>query len=157
MVRHATERKKASNTGGLTARVIGGELLEHGLFGHPPLDLRDRLGPAPRLLLPLGSTVPTEPSTLVVLDGTWQQVRAMRSRLEPLPSVPVLSIPALTARRRMRSQHLPEGMSTMEAVAEALDVLGDPEPAAALRALYAEINARWLDLRHAIPAVRPDP
>ncbi|MEZ4320530.1 MAG: DTW domain-containing protein [Myxococcota bacterium] len=154
VVRHASERRKASNTGGLAARVLGGTLVHHGLPG-VPLDLRGHLGEAPRLLLPQGTTpLDTPPSTLVVLDGTWHQVRAMRARIPPLPEVPLLSLPVAPPRSRMRLHHLPEGRSTMEAIADALDFLGEPEPARALRELYAELAKRWLELRQS--PFRPD-
>jgi DTW domain-containing protein YfiP len=149
VVRHHLERKKASNTGGLAARVVGGALYDHGGRGHAPVDLVGRIGDAPRLLLPHGTSPMTTPSALVVLDGTWQQVRAMRARVAPLGAVPIWTLPAVPPRHRMRQGHLAEGMSTMEAVALALDLLGEPEPAAALRDLYDELSARWRSLRHA--------
>lgn len=149
MVRHASERHKASNTGGLAAKVVGAERIEHGLPGQR-VDLTDRLGDAPRLLLPHGSErIDEPPSAVVILDATWHQARAMRARIPPLPSVPLLSLPAHDARPRMRLQHLPEGRSTMEAMADVLELLGEPEPAGALRELFADVTARWLTLRQA--------
>lgn len=147
VVRHATERRKASNTGGLVARVLGGRPVDFGLRGQP-LDLTGHLGESPRLLLPNGSPrVDAPPSTLVVLDGSWQQVRSMRTRIPPLPEVPLLTLPPGPPRRRMRLQGLPEGRSTMEAVADALELLGEPGPAEVLRELYDELARRWLFLR----------
>jgi DTW domain-containing protein YfiP len=146
VVRHVAERRKVSNTGGLASRVIGGRLVDHGGPGGPT-DVGD-LGDAPALLFTGGRTADwTPPSALIVLDGTWGQVRAMRRRIPRLESLPVLSLPGVGTRRRMRRQHLPEGLSTLEAIAAALDELGEPEPAAALRSAFERATATWLALR----------
>lgn len=147
IVRHTSERHKTTNTGGLAGVVIGATRIDHGRPGRP-LDLTGTLGERPRLLLPHGSEKLGEPpSTLVVLDGSWQQIRSMRSRIKPLSHVPLLSLPDAPSRMRMRRapRHL-QGFSTMEAIAEALEVLGEPEPAAALRDLYDELVRRWVSL-----------
>jgi DTW domain-containing protein YfiP len=147
VVRHIAERKKASNTGGLTALVLGCPRIDHGDPG-PPTDLSPILGDRPRVLAPHGSTELTEPpSAIVVLDGTWGQARRMRARIPPLRDVPAWTLPDAPARDRMRRPHLPDGLSTMEAVATALELLGEPEPARALRSLYDELVRRWLTLR----------
>lgn len=147
MVRHVSERHKASNTGGLTSVVLGCPLIDHGVPG-PPTDLGPRLGEGARLLSTGGQTDFEEPpSTLVVLDGTWAQARRMRQRIPPLPSTPVLTLPAAPDRHRARRPLVAGGMSTMEAVAEALDRFGESEPALALRELHALLVDRWLTLR----------
>lgn len=146
LVRHVSERRKVSNTGGLVARVLGARLLDHGGV-ESPVSLGD-LGGAPHLLFPGGRTGDwPAPSTLVVLDGTWSQVRAMRARVPGVAGLPVLSLPAAVPRDRMRAQHRPDGVSTLEAVAAALERLGDPEPAAALREVFAVMTATWLGMR----------
>lgn len=89
-------------------------------------------------------------STLVVLDGTWQQVRSMRSRIQPLPEVPLLSLAVAPRRARMRRSSEPNRLSTMEAVADILEQLGEPEPADALRTLYDEMVRRWRVLRYGV-------
>lgn len=147
VVRHAAERKKASNTGALTAKILGGTCLDHGAPG-VRVDLTGTLGPNPRVLLPHGSErLDAPPSTLVVLDGTWQQVRGMRARIPPLSTTPLWSLPAGPQRLRMREHHLVEGRSTMEAVADALDLLGEVDAARELHVIYAELTRRWRMLR----------
>lgn len=155
IVRHVSERDKPSNTGALTALVLGATRIDYGLAG-PPLDLTGQLGLAPRLLLPRGShRLDEAPSTLVVLDGTWSQVRSMRARIDPLQRVSVLSLPEGPTRTRMRRGPAGGGQSTMEAVAQALELLGEPEPAQTLRVLYDELVRRWMALRFGREPVSP--
>jgi DTW domain-containing protein YfiP len=146
VVRHASERRKVSNTGAVAARVIGGRVVDHGLAN--AVVVVPDLGDTPRLLFTGGRTSGWDvPSVLVVLDATWRQVRSMRARLPVLAGMPVLSLPDAAPRPRMRRQHLPEGMSTIEAIAAALERLGDPEPAIALRDVHQRMTALWLRLR----------
>jgi DTW domain-containing protein YfiP len=146
VVRHASERVKVSNTGGLAARIVGGRVVEHGGW-EGPMPIGD-LGPTPHLLFTGGrETDWPVPSALVVLDATWRQVRGMRARVPGLLGMPILSLPPAASRLRMREQHLPEGMSTIEAVAAALSLLGEDEPARALFDAYELMTARWMELR----------
>jgi DTW domain-containing protein YfiP len=146
VVRHASERVKVSNTGGLAARIVGGRVVEHGGW-EGPMPIGD-LGPSPHLLFTGGrETDWPVPSALVVLDATWRQVRGMRARVPGLQGVPILSLPPAASRLRMREQHLPEGMSTIEAIAAALSLLGEDEPARALLDAYELMTARWMELR----------
>jgi DTW domain-containing protein YfiP len=86
------------------------------------------------------------PSTLVILDGTWRQARRMRIRVAA--GMPVLTLPPDgQSALRMRVRRVPEAMSTIEAIAGALDRLGDPEPAQALRDVSDRMNALWMQLR----------
>jgi DTW domain-containing protein YfiP len=148
VVRQAGERHKASNTGILVSRVLGAELVDHGLR-HQPVDLRGKLGETPWLLFP-GAGVPAPlptPTTLVVLDATWRQVRGMRHRIPPLAHVPVLSLPTAVIRPRMREQHREDGMSTIEAVAGALRLFGEDDVAAELDRIFVVMTDRMLTLR----------
>lgn len=154
VIRHVAERVKVSNTGALAAHVIGGTCLDHG--GTEGVIALGDLGLAPHLLFTGGRERDWPvPSTLVVLDATWSQVRSMRSRIPGVAELPTLSLPVAAARPRMRHQHLTEGMSTIEAIADALDRLGDPEPAIALREIYRRTTAAWLDLRSGPPPDSP--
>lgn len=156
IVRQAAERHKASNTGILVSRVIGAELVDYGMPGRP-LDLTGRLGDAPWLLFP-NAGVPDPlpaPSTLVVLDATWRQVRGMRHRIPPLATVPSLSLPTAVLRTRMREQHRDDGMSTIEAVAGALRLLGDERAADELERIFLVMTDRMLTLRSHPSRQRP--
>ncbi|MEH1163995.1 tRNA-uridine aminocarboxypropyltransferase [Micromonospora sp. CPCC 205539] len=66
------------------------------------------------------------PRTLVVIDGTWGQARSMLGADPELGALPRLSLaPATSSRYAIRAQPFPHGLSTVEAVAEALILLGD--------------------------------
>lgn len=149
IVRHCAEIPKTSNTGRIAARaLVGSALVDHGVAG-APLDLRPLLGPGARVLYP-GTRVEERPevTTLVVLDGSWSQVRGMRRRIPPLGEVPSFSLPAPgVVPLRMRRGQEPEQLATIEAIGAALELLGEPEPAARLRALFAVMAERMRDLR----------
>ncbi len=174
IVRHAAEINKTSNTGRLAALALANSVLvDHGVpqmvsavvgdFGKgngatsdggtgeaQGLDLTGELGDRPWVLAPGGAvlTAPPDVGTLVVIDCTWATAKSMRWRLPPLASVPTLSLPAPTvAPMRMRRGAEPEHMATIEAIAAALEFLGEPEPAAHLRALQARMAGVLLALR----------
>lgn len=153
IVRHPDELRKVSNTGAIAARVIGATLADYG--ASPLADL----GPTPHLLFADGPDRPEWPipSTLVVLDGTWRQARRMRIRIGA--GMPVLTLPpdGRPAVLRMRERRLPGSLSTIEAIAGALDRLGEPEPAAALRDVSDRMNALWMQLRRRGPKNGPLP
>ena len=151
IVRHASEINKTSNTGRLASRALTHSVLvDHGAPEHT-LDLTGLLGDNPWVLAP-GAVPLTQPPavhTLVVIDSTWASARGMRWRVPPLASVPTLSLPAplIAPVRRMRRGDHPEQMATIEAVAAALDFLGEPEPAAHLRRLFDVMAERVWRLR----------
>lgn len=149
VIRHLSEINLASNTGRVVARAMpNAVMVDHGLPG-PRLDLSEVLGPDAWLLAP-GATPAVAPvvRTLIVLDATWSQVQGMRRRIPPLPDLPVLSLPApAVAPLRMRRGYGDTQLATIEAVAAALEVVGEPEPAAQLRAVFARMALRMQELR----------
>ncbi|MDP2310887.1 MAG: tRNA-uridine aminocarboxypropyltransferase [Pseudomonadota bacterium] len=150
LIRHCAEIARTSNTGRVVARALPScTMIDHGVAGQP-LDLTGSVGPDAWVLYP-GSAPPrpTAPiRTLVVLDGSWSHVRTMRRRIPPLAELPSLTLPAPTvAPLRIRRGELPEQLATIEAVAAALDFVGEPEPAAQVRALFALMAGRMRDLR----------
>lgn len=144
VVRHCREIWRTSNTGRLVARALPNcTLVDHGLRGAPS-DLGD-LGADAWLLFPGGAPPREVPDvgTLVVLDGTWAQVRSMRYRIPPLPRLRVLSLPPpVEAPLRVRASPNPDALATIEAVADALELLEGPEPAARLRAVFDAMARR---------------
>ena len=80
------------------------------------------------------------PERLIVLDGTWRQVRRMYRALPRLHALPRLS---LTDGARevspLRFRARLEQLSTLEAMAHALERLEGAATAAPLRALYAHM------------------
>jgi DTW domain-containing protein len=84
----------------------------------------------------------------VVLDATWHQARRLYRRTPGLRSIPRLVLPAPTQRRdRLREQHRPDGMSTLEAVAAAVTKLEGADMAEPLEKLYDEVVRRTNALR----------
>ena len=146
IVRHAAEAKKVSGTAALVERILGAQIVSHG--GRTGVAALPDLGDSPALLFPGGRTEDwPRPTTLIVLDGTWAQTRHMRSRVPGLGAIPTLSIPAAPVRWRMRRQTLSEGLSTIEALAEALRRLDDAAAADALQDVFERTAERWRVLR----------
>ena len=149
IVRHCAEISRSSNTGRMVTRAMPNSVIvDHGLPG-PGLDLTGLLGPDAWVLAP-GSAPVVDPvvRTLVVMDGTWSQVRGMRRRVPPLQDLPALSLPApAVAPLRIRRGEEPQQLATIEAVAAALELAGEPEPAAQLRAVFARMATCMRDLR----------
>ncbi len=92
------------------------------------------LPPGAALLYPgpdardLATLSPEErPNALVVIDGTWNQARALYREFEPLHALPKVSFDATQpSRYRIRKQPRHECLSTLEAVVRALELL-EPE------------------------------
>ncbi len=157
IVRHAQERAKSSNTGRLAALALTrATLLDHGA-PEAPLDAASLAGPGSWLLFPEGPPRAAPPNPppqrLIVLDGTWHQARRMRQRITALRGLPVLALPPGDDRPRMRRAPRTGHMATIEAVAAALDLLGEPAEAAALLALYDLVVDRTARSRHASAAL----
>ncbi len=150
VIRHASEINKTSNTGRLVGLALSScVVVDHGVPEHV-LDLTESLGDRPYVLA-AGATPlenPPEVTDLVVIDSTWAAAKNMRWRIPPLVTTPTLTLRApMLAPLRMRRGAHPEQMATIEAVAAALEFLGEPEPAAHLRGLFATMSARLLQLR----------
>jgi DTW domain-containing protein YfiP len=145
IVRHAAELMKPTGTARWAALAVEGtEVHDYAVEG-APLDERALQTAGAHLLFPGGE--PTRPlahppERLLVVDGTWQQARRMVSRLPSLRALPRLSLPPPSEERRLRRPHFHGGMSTLEAIAEALELCGEPLPARQLRALHAAVLAR---------------
>jgi DTW domain-containing protein YfiP len=171
VIRHAAERVRTTSTVRWAALALEGcEVLDHAVRG-APLDLAripvrgaavlfpSRGGPAagrrpfecaPAAARPQPDAragVPDPiPDTLVVLDGSWAQARRMLQRIPPLRTMPRLSLPVRDA-ERLRRPTVADGMSTLEAIAAALALLGDADAARGLEALHRVAVARSLRLR----------
>jgi DTW domain-containing protein YfiP len=89
---------------------------------------------------PKGLAAP--PRRLIVLDGTWRQTRRMLRRLPSLADVPRLVLPEKPAAvLRLRESADPLGRSTLEAIADAVELVegeGAARPLHALHALFVE-------------------
>jgi DTW domain-containing protein YfiP len=145
VIRHITERHKASNTGGLFARLTHGQLLDYGAQNQPlALDWLDEscvlVFPGARGKLPL------KPK-LVLLDGTWNQVRRMYRKIPGLSRLPCIGLPPRETSIRMRIPTVQGGMSTLEAGALAMSSLEGEETTALLLQFFDRMTERQLRLR----------
>jgi len=135
LVIHRRELKRPTNTGRLalscltnTAMFVRGE-------PNAPLDLSTLDDPTRRTLLlhprrcarTLTSALCAEddrPVTLVVPDGSWAQARRVVAR-EPIltAALAVTLPPGPPTRYRLRTEHVPAGLATAEAIARAFGIL----------------------------------
>jgi len=150
LLRHASEIRRTTNTGRWVALALGAPILDYGLAGSEALDERPLGEPGTWLLFP--SAAPSRlgaerPRRLVVLDASWAQARRMTQRVAALRSLPRLSLPPPPPRERLRTPPRREGMSTIEAVARALELLGHAGAAAALDRVLAAAVERQRRLR----------
>ncbi len=163
IIQHARERKSQSNTGSLAHHVLlDSVLFIHGaperrldalLFDEPALDYR--------LLFPLPGAEVIGPSpapragkrlALLVLDGTWAQARRMSYKISGLRRLPCLQLPpGASPRIRMRKPHEAGRLGTAEAVALALELLGEWEEAQVLREAVSVQASSALRARGKLP------
>lgn len=142
VVRHASEATKPSNSGRLVAMALTNcALLEYGAKDQP-LDDAPLREPGTWVLFPDGSPVDTPPEPpprqLVVLDATWPQARRMYQRIDALRGLPRFALPTpATPPDQLRTPPRPGTVSTVQAVARALELLEGPEVVAPLDRAYS--------------------
>jgi DTW domain-containing protein YfiP len=161
ILRHASEIPRMTNSGRWAALALEGAVLHDHARDGAPADgpaLQALVGAAPAaLLFPSPNATGRPPEglrTIVVPDATWSQARRMVQRLAPLQRLPRLALPAPPPALRMRQPPVAGGMSTLEAVAAALELLGDAAAGARLRALHAAAVERTLRLKGMWPPDR---
>jgi DTW domain-containing protein YfiP len=160
VVRHASEIPRLTNTGRwATAALSGAITFDHALDDvRSDRDLEALMGEGPAwLLYPSGhaGTPPgPPPRTLVVPDAPWAPARRMVQRIAPLRALPRLTLPPPPPATRLRQPPRPGGMSTLEAVAGALELLGDAAAASALRSLHRVAVEKALRLKGMWPPTR---
>lgn len=157
ILRHITEARRPSNTGRLAVLAMpNSRIISCGGGDRIGLSLPDEWLRAPGtwLLWPDGPVSEPDrselslPSRIVVLDATWRQARRLYTRTPALRTLPRLVLPApIRSRDRLREQHRPDGMSTLEAVAAAVARLEGPGVAQPLGKLYDEVVQRTISLR----------
>lgn len=154
VVRHSLEAKRSSNTGRIALLGLPDATLVE--YGGPEraFDLEGLVGDGAWLLFPDGATTPAEPPrTLVVIDASWAQARRMVQRVPRFRSLPRLALPAGEALPRLRVAPRADGMSTIEAMVRALDVLEGPGVAGPLEAL-CRLHATRSQAAKGVPGVR---
>ncbi len=150
VIRHRRERHKTTNTARIAALAMPAlELLEYGArdtgFDDSPFAAEGTW-----VLFPGSGRVakPGEVKRLVVLDGTWSEARRMVKRLPVVGRLPRFSVePAEVEIPRLRRPPFPGGMSTFEAIAEAVRRLEGPERAEPLFRLHAQMVEQVLVAR----------
>jgi DTW domain-containing protein YfiP len=139
IVRQHSERFRSSNTGRLAHLALAtSELRDVGGPGRLELPAIDADA---WLLFPEGeprteAPVPP-PSTIIALDASWSQARRLRQRLPTLQGRRLLALDPEPAALRMRKAPVATHVSTIEAIAGVLRLLGEPAAADALDRLFA--------------------
>jgi DTW domain-containing protein YfiP len=154
LLRHASEVSRPTNSGRWAALALDtARLLDYGLPGAGP-DLSTLADPGTVVLFPSPHAPRLDPlpRQLVVLDGSWAQARRMIQRIPALRALPRLSLPTRGPPPRpgplpMRRSTVSGGLSTLEALAEALDLVGEDEAARSLSTLHQAALARGWRLR----------
>ncbi|MBI4604902.1 MAG: DTW domain-containing protein [Planctomycetes bacterium] len=160
VLQHWRERNSQSNTGTLVSRVLAGsEVARVGCPG-APIDPSLLSDPATdyRVLFPFagapvvspedGAQRPARRTALVVLDATWPQARRMWRRVPGLRGLRFVRLPEdAVPLWRLREPPRPGRLSTIEAVALALEMMGHPGGAGALRAALGIVAPRILAVR----------
>jgi DTW domain-containing protein len=153
VLRHVREADKSSNTARWAALLLPGcELRPWG--ARPDVaSLRDLGQPGDWLLFPGERPAarplrpPVPPARVLVLDGTWRQVRRMLRALPALQALPRLSVAARPWHFGLRAAPSPSHLSTLEAMSSAVAMLESEVLAQALDACHREVVARALSAR----------
>jgi len=151
VVRHVRESEKSTSTARVAALALPN--LSFVEFNDDPARADAELAPKLKravLLFPTeGEAAPLEGiEQLVVLDGTWRQTRRMLKKLPSLAALPRLALPEKPeAPLRLRESPTPEGRSTLEALADALELLEGAATAAPLHQLHALMVERVFKAR----------
>ena len=143
VVRHERESWKSTGTARIAALAMPRlRLLEFGENSEPAkTQMPDEITPGTHVLFPTEESAAwdgTVVKKLVVIDGTWRQVRRMYAKMPALHAVPKLALPEPVAKvLRLRESKFEAGRSTLEAIAEAIGLLEGAQLAAPLHALHA--------------------
>lgn len=146
LILHLTEAHKSTNTGWLATTLLGGHIHPAGLdLPEPPLP-DDALLLTPDATRTLHADDAGRP--LVLLDAAWRPARRLRRKLATLRARDTVKLPdGATGTYTLRSDARAHHLSTAEAIARALGILGAPETEAALLELFAVFVERNLRVR----------
>lgn len=153
LVMHHVEARRTTNTGRLAALCLSRcEVVVRGKPGTRDAPLVFEEGMRPLLLYPAEDAVPLDalppsslPATLVVPDGNWRQASKVRARVPGMRELPCVRLPpGPPSAYRLREEAHPHAVSTVEAIARALAILGEPEAAAVLERAFAAMVSRTI-------------
>lgn len=146
LVVHAKELKRTTNTGRLALEALVNSSMRVRGEDREAVDLSDLISADYQsyLLYPSEdalelSALPRseKPVRLIVPDGNWRQAGKVHLRHPELAAVPRVKMSQQnTSQYHLRKEHMPEGMSTLEAIAHALAILEGSEVGGALMQLY---------------------
>ncbi len=164
LVIHVKELKRTTNTGRLAVRaLVHSEILVRGL---EPLDLAASLktGYRPLLFFPVEGARELTPELvaesslpiqLIVPDGNWRQASKVPLRHPEIAHIERVMISSPnTGSQHLRQEHTPEGMSTLQAIAQALRRTEDEATYQALEDLYQAKLSATLKGRGPVPTSR---
>ena len=148
VLRHAREAEKSSNSARWASLLVPGcemrtwagrcDVVMHGDLGRPgdwllfPSEGEGGEPGRPEAL----------PERVVVLDGTWRQVRRMLRALPRVRRLPRLSVGPRSPGARLRAPPAPGCLSTLEAMAGAVALLEGEALGQALDARHRAVVAR---------------
>ncbi len=151
LVVHAKELKRTTNTGRLAIKsLVNSEMRVRGANSenNDALDLSDLLVSEYRTLLFYPSedavalteefvAADPRPIQLIVPDGSWRQASKVHYRHHELKNVPRVMIKTPNqAVLHMRTETTPEGMATLEAIAQAMGIIEGDAVGKELMKLY---------------------
>jgi DTW domain-containing protein YfiP len=161
LIVHYKELKRTTNSGKLAIQALeNSEMRIRGERTGEALSLKDLLTPNYRTMLFYPSEDAIElteqivaesslPIQLLVPDGNWRQASKVFLRHPELKNVMKvkMSVPNLSS-QHLRKEHFAEGMSTLEAIAKALEIIEGPTVGKKLADLYQLKLERTLLGRH---------
>lgn len=149
LIVHYKELKRTTNTGQLAIKsLVNSQIIIRGEKDAEPVNLTDLVNSSYRSLLFYPSEDAVEltpdfvkqsalPIQLIVPDGNWRQASKVHSRHPELKNVVRVKISAPNlSNRHLRTEHMPEGMATLQAIAQALGVIEGAEVMQSLLNLY---------------------
>lgn len=164
LVIHHKELKRPTNTGRLALNALENSQMEvRGQMG-APLSLGHLLNESFESVLfypsedaiELKELNAVKPVQLIVPDGSWRQAAKVNTRHPELKHLKRVKISAINqASQHIRKEHLIEGMSTLEAIARALEILEGPRVGEQMLQLYqAKLRATLKGRGHLISELR---
>jgi DTW domain-containing protein len=153
VLRHVREAEKSSNTARWAALLVPGCELRPWSGRHDAAVLGDVGRPGDCLLFPTepastpGVRPEPPPERVIVLDGTWRQVRRMLRALPAVQGLPRLTVAPRAGGPRLRAAPAPSFLSTLEAMTGAVALLEGEASAADLDTCRIELVGRALAAR----------